>query len=126
MSAGKLDSHQCRKQAGKLLLPGEPCKFLSRRGDTKAFGRLKSGRVVPFRCADPLTGEMLGELRGDGQHTIFPGSTHPSDEPIKWSEEKERDPAQVAYSELLAAVKNAVPLRQAGWQELETKVLADA
>jgi Virulence-associated protein E len=105
MSAGKLDSHQCRKQAGKLLLPGEPCKFLSRRGDTKAFGRLKSGRVVPFRCADPLTGEMLVELRGDGQQTIFPGSTHPSDEPIKWSEEKERDPAQVAYSELLAAVK---------------------
>ena len=41
MSAGKLDSHQCRKQAGKLLLPGEPCKFLSCCGDTKAFGRLK-------------------------------------------------------------------------------------
>ena len=42
MSAGQLDSHQCRKQAGKLLLPGEPCKFLSRRGDTKDVWR---GRV---------------------------------------------------------------------------------
>src|SRR5262245_22129481 len=44
--------------------------------------------VRPEKFADP-TGDAapcLVELRGDRQQTVFPGSIHPSGEPIEWDE----------------------------------------
>ena len=66
------------------------------------------GPAPSLKFSDPLTGEVLLELRGDkrdgstGYQTVFPPSIHPSGEPIEWVEEGEL--ARVAYAELKEAV----------------------
>lgn len=45
-----------------------------------------NGNAPTLQIRDPLTKEMLLELRGDGGHqTIFPGSVHESGELIGWA-----------------------------------------
>src|SRR5262249_24918147 len=43
------------------------------------------GAAPTMKFVDPITGDTLLELRGDGGlQTVFPGSIHPSGEPIEW------------------------------------------
>jgi hypothetical protein len=46
---------------------------------------------------------MLVELRSTGRQTLFPGSVHPSGEPVEWA--SDGDPAAVPADELVAAVR---------------------
>jgi putative DNA primase/helicase len=70
-------------------------------------GKPRSHRIytsrVPKRVelVDPENGECLLELRSTGGQTVFPGSVHPSGEPIEWHEDG--DPAPVDPGNLLAA-----------------------
>jgi hypothetical protein len=57
------------------------------------------GAAQTEKFCDPINGGTLLELRGDGGfQTVFPGSIHPSGEPIEWEEEGE--PAPVDAGEL--------------------------
>jgi hypothetical protein len=75
----------------------------------------EEGRLV--QLVDPENGETLVELRRDGGHqTVFPGSVHPSGEPIEWAEDGEAAP--VDPQQLVASVKRLAAgclLRRAGW-----------
>ncbi len=61
---------------------------------TATFGRASNPRshwlytLTPpggiRRYQDPITGDTLLELRGNGGQTVFPGSVHESGEPINW------------------------------------------
>jgi len=63
-----------------------------------------NGNAPTLQIRDPLTKEMLLELRGDGGHqTIFPGSVHESGELIGWAVQGE--PLTIEYSFLCEAVK---------------------
>lgn len=85
------------------------------------FGRASKRRSHGLYYTDPLVptakfadldGTMLVELRSTGGQTVFPGSVHPSGEPIEWDEDGEvaRGPgttlrqavAQLAAAGLLA------------------------
>ena len=63
-----------------------------------------AGPAPSMKLNDPINGNTLIELRGDKQdgttgfQTIFPGSIHPSGEPIEWAEDGE--PALVEYNNL--------------------------
>ena len=50
------------------------------------------------------TNETLVEQRSTGGQTVFPGSVHPSGEPIEWA--TEGNPAEVPADELEAAVRH--------------------
>ncbi len=55
------------------------------------------------KFADPVSGGMIVELRGDGGlQTVFPPSTHPSGERVAW--EVDDEPARLDYAELRTAV----------------------
>lgn len=54
------------------------------------------GRLVPFK--DPVTKQMLVELRGDGGQTLIPPSVHPSGEGLEWVDL--REPASVLLADL--------------------------
>lgn len=45
--------------------------------------------IVPTEKFEDLDGAMLAELRSTGGQTVFPGSVHPSGEPIEWDEDGE-------------------------------------
>jgi putative DNA primase/helicase len=63
-----------------------------------------AGLAPSLKFSDPITGEMLVELRGDkqdgspGMQTIFPGSVHPTGEMIEFDEDGE--PSLVEYETL--------------------------
>jgi hypothetical protein len=63
-----------------------------------------AGPAPSMKLDDPISGDTLVELRGDkrdgtaGLQTVFPGSIHPSGEPIEWAENGE--PAFIEYNEL--------------------------
>jgi hypothetical protein len=67
-----------------------------------------TGAAPSMMLTDPLTGDALVELRGDKQdgsagfQTLFPGSIHPSGEPIVWTNDGE--PALVEYDALKRAL----------------------
>jgi hypothetical protein len=89
---------------GHGYLPKTPAKFgrASKPGSHRLYR--VAGPAPSMKLNDPISGETLIELRGDKQdgtpgfQTIFPGSTHPSGEPIEWVENGE--PALVEYTEL--------------------------
>ena len=66
------------------------------------------GPAPSMKLTDPLTGDSLVELRGNKQdgtagfQTLFPGSIHPSGEPIVWANDGE--PAPVDYNALKRAL----------------------
>jgi putative DNA primase/helicase len=61
------------------------------------------GAAPSLTFKDPIAGDMLVELRGDGgRQTVFPPSIHPSGERIEW--EADGDPATIDYSALRKAV----------------------
>jgi hypothetical protein len=63
------------------------------------------GDAPSLQFKDPLTCEMLIELRGDGgRQTVFPGSVHKSGEPIEWVIQGE--PFIIEYSILCKAVRH--------------------
>jgi hypothetical protein len=64
----------------------------------KAPGTKTAKFVDPTR---PASQGMLLEGRSTGSQTIFPGSTHPSGEPIEWDNDGE--PARVAAEQLVRA-----------------------
>jgi putative DNA primase/helicase len=63
-----------------------------------------TGPAPSMKFDDPVRGDTLIEQRGDKQdgtagfQTVFPGSIHPSGEPIEWVEDGE--PALVEYNEI--------------------------
>lgn len=57
-------------------------------------------RTIKFKA--PMTGEMLVEIRSTGAQTVFPGSVHPSGEPINW--EVDDEPERVSPETLVVAV----------------------
>lgn len=61
-------------------------------------------RLVPKREAKALgiDAGMIVELRSTGTQTVFPGSVHPSGEPIEW--ESDGEPAVVDPADLKAAI----------------------
>ena len=61
-----------------------------------------SGAAPSVQLKDPITDDMLLELRGDGgKQTVFPPSTHPSGERIEWACDGE--PSTVDYAILKTA-----------------------
>lgn len=85
-----LDCHEAVAAAPDYLPP------------TATFGRANNPRshwlyvMSPAggirRYQDPITGDTMLELRGNGGQTVFPGSVHESGEPIEWSEAGQSDP----------------------------------
>jgi len=76
------------------------------------FGRASKPESHWLYVADPIPeyvrfkdvdGTMLVELRSTGYQTIFPPSTHPSEERIEWGEYQQ--PARLPAHELLRAVR---------------------
>jgi hypothetical protein len=123
---------------GQRRLPYTAAKF--GRASKPASHRLYrvAGPAPSIKLNDPISGETLIELRGDKQdgtpgfQTIFPGSIHPSGEPIEWVENGE--PALVEYNELkdrVLAVATQVllarycPDAKSGEQALTALELAD-
>ena len=81
--ASKLRSHRAYKVTG-------PVKTLKRKLPRDEYGD---------------EGGMIIELRSTGCQTVFPGSVHPSGEPIEW--ESDGEPAEVD-PDVLAAAVNAI------------------
>jgi hypothetical protein len=80
------------------------------------------GRRLAFNRPD---GRMLVELRAEGCMTVFPGSTHPSGEVVRFDEKA--DPAEVNFEELAACTRRLAVAclilpyyrpqnRKVGWQ----------
>jgi hypothetical protein len=62
------------------------------------------GAAPMMKFVDPISGDTLLELRGDGGfQTVFPGSIHPSGEAIEW--ETDGPPAMVDAASLCAYAK---------------------
>jgi hypothetical protein len=62
------------------------------------------GAAPTLKFTDPISGDMLLELRGDGGfQTVFPGSIHPSGEPIEW--ETDGQPAVIDAGALCKQAK---------------------
>jgi hypothetical protein len=56
-----------------------------------------TGAAPSLQFKDPITDDMLLELRGDGgKQTVFPPSTHPSGELIEW--EFDGEPSTINYA----------------------------
>jgi hypothetical protein len=74
----------------------------SKRGSHRLYR--VAGPAPSIKLDDPVRGDTLIELRGDkkdggaGFQTVFPGSIHPSGEPIEWADNGE--PAVIEYNEL--------------------------
>ena len=56
------------------------------------------GPVPSLQFKDPITNDMLLELRGDSLQTVFPPSIHPSGEAIEW--EVTGEPSTISYDVL--------------------------
>jgi hypothetical protein len=106
-SGGLVDvDMDCAKavEIGGSMLPGTGAIF--GRASKPASHRLYrvAGPAPSLKLEDPIRGDTLIELRGDkqdgtaGLQTVFPGSIHPSGEPIEWVENSE--PAFIEYNEL--------------------------
>src|SRR5581483_11111542 len=61
------------------------------------------GDITTAKFVDPLNGKMLLELRANGLQTVFPGSIHPSGEPVEWDDH--REPSIVEGAWLLKSIK---------------------
>jgi RecA-family ATPase len=61
-----------------------------------------TGSAPSLQFKDPITGDMLLELRGDRRQTVFPPSIHPSGELVEW--EADGEPATIEYAVLKRAV----------------------
>jgi hypothetical protein len=59
------------------------------------------GEVRTIKFVDPVSGEMLLEIRGDGSQTVFPRSVHQSGEIVEWANDGE--PAATNMKELIRA-----------------------
>ena len=103
-----LDCPEAAALASSFLPPtelafGRPSKRRSHLLYTSAVPK-----VIQFQDPDPPVDKdgrpdkaMLVELRSNGGQTVFPGSTHESDEVIRWVEDG--DPAEVDPTQLLTA-----------------------
>lgn len=97
-----LDAPEAVKLAPSLLLP-TGCIF--GRKSKPASHRLYTGSIngqATLKFTGP-SGDCLVELRCTGGQTIFPGSVHPSGEPVEW--ELDDEPQHVDVVQLLAAVR---------------------
>jgi hypothetical protein len=73
-----------------------------RAGNPRSHFWYRTKIEVSTRRFQDTNGECLVELRGAGGQTVVPPSTHPSGEPVEWSETGE--PADVPNEDLLSAV----------------------
>lgn len=93
--------------------------------DTRTFGRQSKPRShYLYQVEDDLpatikfqNGQMLLELRSDGCQTLYPGSTNPSNEVVRWDDD--RDICKISASELQESVKKlaAMTLLARLWKE---------
>jgi hypothetical protein len=91
-------------EIGGRMLPKTGAVF-GRAGKPGSHRLYRVGGPAPsMRLDDPVRGDTLIELRGDKQdgttgfQTVFPGSIHPSGEPIEWEDNGE--PAVIEYNAL--------------------------
>jgi hypothetical protein len=98
-----IDCAEAVEIGGRMLLKtGAVFGRASKRGSHRLYRVI--GPAPSMKFDDPVRGDTLIELRGDKQdgsagfQTIFPGSIHPSGEPIEWEDNGE--PALVEYNAL--------------------------
>ena len=91
-------------QFAQSLLPTTQSIF-GRISKPRSHWLYRVSRPAPsLQFKDPIRGDTLLELRGDGsRQTVFPPPIHPSGESIDWSEHG--DPQQVDYLALTKQVK---------------------
>jgi hypothetical protein len=100
------------ERAADLLLPRTGAVF-GRKSKPESH-RLYVAEPVPTtaKYQDPTDGATLLELRGHttdgkpGLQTMFPGSVHPSGEPVEWRWTAEPAPPKVAAGDLAGRVKS--------------------
>jgi Bifunctional DNA primase/polymerase, N-terminal/Primase C terminal 2 (PriCT-2)/Family of unknown function (DUF5906) len=81
---GDLDCSEAIDLAPEILPPTTAIFGRRSKPESHWLYRVK-GAAPAEKFTDPLTGEMLVELRGNGGlQTIFPGSIHPSGELVEW------------------------------------------
>ena len=85
----------------RFCLPPTDCKF-GRVGKPQSHW-LYTATATTKKFADPVSGEMLVEIRADSHHTVFPPSIHPSGEAVVFDGDPE-DPSPVDADELLRQV----------------------
>lgn len=78
----------------RVLGPGAGVARFGRRGKPVSHLLFRQDGAIPRKFADPETRKVLVEVRGDGQQTVVPPSTHPSGEVLAWLD----DPAEALSS----------------------------
>jgi Protein of unknown function (DUF3631)/Bifunctional DNA primase/polymerase, N-terminal len=104
-SSGLVDVDlDCREalEFGPSRLPATGATFgrASKRNSHRLYQVDVTARSLQFK--DPITDEMLLELRGDRAQTVFPPSIHPSGESIEW--EADGELPRIDYAALKKAV----------------------
>lgn len=111
------------------FLPPTPAIF-GRRGKPRSHWLYYSVGARTIKELEPAKtpgahDPTIVELRSSGLQTIFPGSVHPSGEPVEW--ESDGDPRLVSADELEQAVRmlaEAAKLVRQGWQRAAAIKLA--
>ncbi len=85
--------------AANVLLP-TTCRF-GRTSRPDSHYLFYADGCPTTKYVDRSDGQMLVEFRGEGHQTVFPGSTHPSGESIRWSATTTPDPATVEPAMLI-------------------------
>ena len=82
-----LDALEALQLAHHFLEPTH-CRF-GRPGKPDSHWLYKTNKEELTKQFEDIEGTMLVEFRSTGAQTIFPGSVHPSGEPIRWSQFEE-------------------------------------
>ena len=85
----------------RYCLPKTDCKF--GRLEKPLSHWLYTATATTKKFADPVSGEMLVEIRADSHHTVFPPSIHPSGEAVVFDGDP-GDPSPIDADELLRQV----------------------
>jgi putative DNA primase/helicase len=105
MSDGLVDvdlDHPVAVRIAHQFLPKTDMKF-GRASKPASHWIFKVPAASGRKTFDDPEGEMLVELRGNGSQTMFPGSVHPSGEPVSFY--GSGAPAELPWTELYAAVQ---------------------
>ncbi|MBT3765924.1 MAG: AAA family ATPase [Rhodospirillaceae bacterium] len=97
-----LDSPEARMLAAPLL-PKTDCVFGRESSSPGHFIYQVDGSVKSTKYEAVVGGEktLFAEIRGDDQLTMFPCSTHPTGETVRFEKGKSGHPTHVGYSQLI-------------------------
>ena len=82
-----LDALEALQLASHFLEPTH-CRF-GRPGKPDSHWLYQTNKEEPTKQFEDIEGTMLVEFRSTGAQTVFPGSVHPSGEPIRWTQFEE-------------------------------------